>query len=272
MSRLQGKVAFITGAARGQGRAHALRMAREGADVVLADLCAEATGTDYPPATPEDLAETVREVEALDRRAVWAQADVRDLPALQALVDRGIAELGRLDVVVANAGVSNWGRFWEMDLDRWQDMIDINLTGVFHTLRATVPAMIAAGNGGSIICTSSVAGIKSLPGQAHYAAAKHGVVGLAKAAAIELAPYRIRVNTVHPWGVSTPMALEGSGEGHHKLLADNPSYAAAFGQYWFDPPISSPEDIANAVLFLASDESRTITGTQLTVDHGATKI
>lgn len=172
---------------------------------------------------------------------------------------------------MANAGVSNWGRFWEMDLDRWRDMIDINLTGVFHTLRVAVPAMIAAEKGGSIVCVSSVAGIKSLPGQAHYAAAKHGVVGLAKSAAIELAPYRIRVNTVHPWGVSTPMALEGA-EAHEKIFAENPSYAAAMGQYWFDPPISDAEDIANAVLFLASDDARTITGTQLTVDHGATKI
>ncbi len=271
MGRLDSKVALITGAARGQGRAHAVRMADEGADVIVADLCAPATQTDYPAATAEDLAETVRQVEALGRRAVWAHADVRDLSALENLVGRGVAELGRLDVVVANAGVSNWGRFWDMPLERWRDMIDINLTGVFHTLRATVPAMIEAGNGGSIVCISSVAGIKSLPGQAHYAAAKHGVVGLANSAAIELGPYRIRVNTVHPWGVSTPMALEGA-EAHQKVFADNPSYAAAMGQYWFDPPISSPEDIANAVLFLASDDARTITGTQLTVDHGATKI
>jgi SDR family mycofactocin-dependent oxidoreductase len=246
-------------------------MAQEGADLILVDVCDEATSVDYPAATAEDLAETVRQVEELGRRVVWAQADVRDLPALEGLVARGVSELRRLDVVVANAGVSNWGRFWEMPVDRWQDMIDINLTGVFNTLRAAVPAMITAGNGGSIICTSSVAGIKSLPGQAHYAAAKHGVVGFAKSAAIELAPYRIRVNTVHPWGVSTPMALEGA-EAHEKIFADNPSYAAAMGQYWFDPPISTPEDIANAVLFLASDDARTITGTQLTVDHGATKI
>jgi SDR family mycofactocin-dependent oxidoreductase len=271
VGKLDNKVTLITGAARGQGRAHAVRMAREGADVVLSDVCAPATETDYPAATAEDLAETVRQVEALGRRAVWSQADVRDLPALEDLVARGVAELGRLDVVVANAGVSNWGRFWEMPLDRWRDMIDINLTGVYHTLRATVPAMIGAGNGGSIVCISSVAGIKSLPGQAHYAAAKHGVVGLAKSAAIELGPYRIRVNTVHPWGVSTPMALEGA-EAHEKMFADNPSYAAAMGQYWFHPAISTPEDIANAVLFLASDDARTITGTQLTVDHGATKI
>ncbi len=271
MGRLQDKVAFITGAARGQGRAHAVRMAQEGADVVLADVCGEAMPVDYPVATADDLTETVRAVEALGRRAVWAAADVRDLAALTSLVERGVAELGRIDVVVANAGVSNWGRFWELAPDQWSAMIDINLTGVYHTLRAAVPAMIDAGNGGSIICTSSVAGIKSLPGQAHYSAAKHGVVGLANSAAIELAPYRIRVNTVHPWGVDTPMATEGAAA-HQKIFADNPSYPAAMGQYWFEPPISSPDDIANAVLFLACDESRTITGTQLTVDHGATKV
>jgi SDR family mycofactocin-dependent oxidoreductase len=270
MPRLSDKVALITGAARGQGRAHALTMAREGADVILVDIAAPPTKTDYPPATAEDLAETVRQVEAVDRRAVWAQADVRDLSALQNVVDRGVSELGRLDVVVANAGIVTWGRFWEMDPARWQDMIDINLTGVFNTMRVAVPAMIAAENGGSIILTSSVAGIKSLPGQAHYSAAKHGVVGLAKAAAIELAPYRIRVNTVHPWGVETHMGVMGPEA--QKVFADNPSYQAAMGQILFDPPISQPQDIANAVLFLASDESRTITATQLTVDHGATKI
>jgi SDR family mycofactocin-dependent oxidoreductase len=270
MGKLAGRVALVTGAARGQGRAHAVRMAQEGADVVLVDVCGPATEVvDYPPAGPEDLAETVRLVESLDRRAVWARADVRDLPALQSLVDRGVAELGRLDVVVANAGVSTWGRFWEMSLDQWRDMLDINLTGVFHTLRAAAPAMIAAGNGGSIICTSSVAGIKSLPGQAHYSAAKHGVVGLANSAAIELAPYRIRVNTVHPWGVSTPMGTMGPQM--RRVFGDNPSYQAAMGQYWFEPAIAGPEDIANAVLFLASDDARTITGTQLTLDQGATK-
>lgn len=270
MSRLQDKVAFITGAARGQGRAHAVSMAREGADVILVDISAPPTETDYAAATADDLAETVRQVEALNRRAVWADADVRDLAALQEVVDRGVADLGRLDIVVANAGIVTWGRLWEMDPARWQDMIDINLTGVFNTVRAAVPAMIAADNGGSIILTSSVAGIKSLPGQAHYSAAKHGVVGLAKSAAIELAPYRIRVNTVHPWGVETPMGAMGADG--QKIFADNPSYQAAMGQLLFDPPISQPQDIANAVLFLASDESRTITATQLTVDHGATKV
>jgi SDR family mycofactocin-dependent oxidoreductase len=270
MGRAQGKVALVTGAARGQGRAEATRFAEEGADVILLDICGVATPTDYPPATFGDLEATVKQVEALGGRVVWARCDVRDLDAVQEVVDRGVAEFGRLDIVVANAGVNSWGRFWEMSVSRWQDLIDVNLGGVFHTVRAAVPAMIAAGNGGSIICTSSVAGLKSLPGQAHYAAAKHGVVGFANAAAIELAPYSIRVNTVHPWGVNTPMG--GLGEEGEKVFADNPSYMAVMGQYLFDPPISEPEDIANAVLFLASDEARTITGTQLTVDHGATKI
>ncbi|MGC4935517.1 mycofactocin-coupled SDR family oxidoreductase [Gordonia sp. DT30] len=268
--RLAGKVAFVTGAARGQGRAEALLFAEQGADVIVTDLCAIPAQTDYPAATPGDLDETVALLEKTGRKVVHAITDVRDLAALEELVGRGVDELGRLDIVVANAGIVSWGRFWEMTPQRWQDMIDINLTDVFNTLRAAAPAMIDAGNGGSIIATSSVAGIKSLPGQAHYSAAKHGVVGLAKSAAIELAPYNIRVNTVHPWGVSTAMGAMGvDGE---KVFADNPSYTAAMGQFLFEPPISSPEDIANSVLFLASDESRTITGTQLTVDHGATKI
>jgi SDR family mycofactocin-dependent oxidoreductase len=270
MNRVQGKVALVTGAARGQGRAHAVRLAEEGADLIITDICDKPTETDYAAATPEELAETVAAIEKLDRRVVHAVADVRDLSALEALVSEGVTQFGRLDVVVANAGICTWGRFWEMSPQRWQDMIDINLNGVYNTMRAAAPAMIAAGNGGSIIATSSVAGIKSLPGQAHYAAAKHGVVGLVKAAAIELAPYRIRVNSIHPWGVRTPMGEMGA-EGQ-KVFADNPSYAGSMGQILFDPHISEPEDIANAVLFLASDESRTITGVQLPVDHGATKV
>jgi len=270
MGKLDGKVAFVTGAARGQGRAEALLLAAEGADLVLTDVCAAPTTTDYSAATPAELAQTVADAEALGRRVVHEVLDVRDLSGLEALVGRASQELGRLDVVVANAGIVTWGRFWEMDPQRWQDMIDINLTGVFNTLRAAAPTMIAAGHGGSIIATSSVAGIKSLPGQAHYSAAKAGVVGLVKSAAIELAPYRIRVNSVHPWGVATPMGAMGADG--QKVFADNPSYAAAMGQLLFDPPISEPEDIAASVLFLASDDSRTITASQLTVDHGATKI
>ena len=270
MARVQDKVALITGAARGQGRAEAVKLATEGADLILVDICDQPTDTDYPAATPDELAETVAFVEKLDRRVVHTVADVRDLAAMEALVEDGVSQLGRLDIVVANAGIVTWGRFWEMSPKRWQDMIDINLTGVYNTMRAVTPAMIEADNGGSIIALSSVAGIKSLPGQAHYSAAKHGVVGLVKSAAIELAPYRIRVNSIHPWGVRT--AMHEMGLDAQTVFADNPSYAVAMGQILFDPPISEPEDIANSVLFLASDESRTITGAQLTVDHGATKV
>lgn len=268
--RVADKVAFITGAARGQGRAEAVRLAEEGADIIAVDICARATDTDYPTSTEADLAETVELVEKTGRSILSKIVDVRHLESLQNAVSSGVEQFGRLDILVANAGVVSWGRFWEMSPQRWQDMIDINLTGVYNTLCAATPSMITAGNGGSIIATSSVAGIKSLPGQSHYSAAKHGVVGLVKAAAIELAPYQIRVNTVHPWGVNTPMGAMGL-EGQ-AVFADNPSFRAAMGQYWFDPPISEPEDIANAVLWLASDESRVVTGTQLSVDHGATKI
>ncbi len=260
MGRVQGKVAFITGAARGLGRAISLRLAEEGADLLLTDIAA----------VEPDLAETCASVREHGRRVVHALADVRDLTALESFVQQGVAELGHVDIVVANAGIVNWGRFWEIDPARWRDMIDINLTGVFNTFRAAVPAMIATGNGGSIIAVSSVSGIKSLPGQAHYSAAKHGVVGLVKSAAIELAPYRIRVNSVHPWGMRTAMAEDNPQM--RKLFEDNPTYATAMGQILLDPPISEPEDVANAVLFLASEEARTITAAQLPVDHGATKI
>ncbi|MBM7417440.1 MULTISPECIES: mycofactocin-coupled SDR family oxidoreductase [Nocardiaceae] len=270
MKRVEGKVALITGAARGQGRAEALALAEEGADLILVDIAGTPAATDYAAATEAELAQTVADVEKLGRRVIHTVGDVRDLDALEALVAKGVSAFGRLDIVVANAGIVSWGRFWEMDRTRWQDMIDINLTGVFNTMRAAVPSMIASDNGGSIIATSSVSGLKSLPGQAHYSSAKAGVVGLVKSAAIELAPYRIRVNSIHPWGVRTPMGEMGPDA--VKVFADNPSYQAAMGQYWFDPPISEPEDIARAVLFLASDDSRTVTGIQLPVDHGASKI
>lgn len=245
-------------------------MAQEGADIIAVDICGPATTTDFAVATPEDLEETVRQVEAQGRRIVHAVADVRDLDALDELVGRGVAEFGRLDIVVANAGVVTWGRFWELDPKVWQDVIDINLTGVFNTLRVAAPRMIEAGNGGSIIATSSVAGIKALPAQAPYVASKHGVVGIVKAAAIELAPYGIRVNSIHPWGVETPMGVMGPDA--QRIFAEHPQYGVSMGQLILDPGASTVDDIANAALFLASDESRTITGVQLPVDHGATKV
>lgn len=269
MGLLDGKVAFITGAARAQGRSHAVRLAEEGADIIAHDICASPAKVGYVTATEDDLAQTVREVEALGRRIVARIGDVRDQQSLNNTVADGVAALGRLDIVVANAGISSWGRFWEMSDERWQDMIDINLTGVWRTLRAAAPIMIEQGTGGSMITISSVAGIKSLPGQAHYSAAKHGVVGLTKTAAIELGPHEIRVNSIHPWGVQTAMAEDAELV---PVLTQFPEFMGSFGSCMPQLGSAMPRDISEAVLFLASDASKFITGTQLTVDMGATKV
>ena len=269
MADLTGKVAFVTGAARTQGRSHAVHLARAGADIIAVDACAAVAELGYPPATKEDLDDTVAAVEATGRRIVARVGDVRDQAALDGALADGVAALGRLDVVVANAGISSWGRFWEMPEERWLDMIDINLTGVWRTLRATAPVLIEQGEGGSIITISSVAGIKSLPGQAHYSAAKHGVVGLTKTASIELGPYGIRVNSLHPWGVDTPMAQDAELAG---VLEAHPDYLASFGSILPQLGLAQPADISAAVVFLASDAARFITGAQLPVDMGATKV
>ncbi|BCI83612.1 putative short-chain dehydrogenase/reductase [Mycolicibacterium sp. TY66] len=271
MGLLDGKVAFVTGTARGMGRNHAIRLAREGASVIGIDVAADVTPHGGCPGPREaDLHETVRLVEAAGGKCLMAVADVRDSAAMDAVVKEGVDRFGgRLDVVVANAGISTWARFWEMPEDQWQTMIDVNLTGVWRTMKAAVPHMIAAGNGGSIINISSVAGIKSLPGQAHYSAAKHGVVGLTKSAAIELAEFKIRVNSIHPWGVDTVLAADPTVG---TLLTDHPSYLMSFGCILSDPFPASVDDISDAVIYLASDLSRAVTATQLTVDMGATKV
>lgn len=265
--RLEGKVALITGAARGQGRSHAVAMAAEGADVVAFDVCREAAPVGYATATHEDLAETARLVEEQDRRILTHIGDVRDQAALDRAVAEAFDRLGRLDIVVANAGISNWDRFWEMDEAKWQSMIDINLTGVWRTFKAAVPRMIEQGQGGALVAISSVAGIKSLPGQAHYSAAKHGLVGLVKSAAIELGQYGIRVNSIHPWGVETAMVADPLVE---KLLTENPGYMRSFGAAIDEPLHAQPHEISEAVIYLASDAARLVTGIQLPVDKGAT--
>lgn len=270
VGQLDGKVAFITGAARGQGRTEAVRLAREGAKIIAVDIAGPVSAFNtYDPATADDLAETVRLVESEGGQILAEKADVRDLAALKDVVGRGVEKFGRLDVVVANAGINNWNRFWEMSEEQWDELVEINLTGVWKTLAAAAPHIIEAGNGGSIIITSSVAGIKSLPAQAHYGAAKHGVVGLAKTAAIELGEYDIRVNTIHPWGVDTVM---GNDQGMQQILADHPQYGASFASILPDPPIATTDDIADAVVWLASDLSRSVTATQLPLDMGATKV
>ena len=264
--RVEGKVAFITGAARGQGRSHAIRLAEEGADIIAVDICRDYPTVGYSMATEADLAETVKAVEALDRRIVAAQADVRDFAALKSAVDDGVARLGRLDVVCANAGICTVQSWDEVTPAVWQDTLDTNLTGVWNTMVAASPHLIAAG-GGSIICISSTAGIKGLPFLAPYVAAKHGVVGIARTMANELARHQIRVNTVHPTGVDTPMAA-GLGALEPMIGSD-----ANLGPIFMNTlPVESVDarDVSHAVLFLASDESRYVTGLEFTVDAGNT--
>ena len=264
--RVAGKVAFITGAGRGQGRSHAIRLAEEGADIIAVDICRDYGTVPYPMATEADLAQTVKAVEALDRRIVATRADVRDAAALKTAVDDGVAQLGRLDIVCANAGICTIQTWDDVTPAVWQDTLDTNLTGVWNTMVVSVPHLIAAG-GGSIICTSSTAGIKGLPYLAPYVAAKHGMVGIARTMANELARHHIRVNTVHPTGVDTPMG-NGLG-GLEGLINRDPDLGPI---YMNTLPVESVDsrDISNAVLFLASDEARYVTGLEFTVDAGNT--
>jgi SDR family mycofactocin-dependent oxidoreductase len=272
MGQLDGKVAFITGAARGQGRSHAITLAREGADIIAVDLCRQAESVPYAMATPDDLAETVKEVEALDRRIIASQADIRDLAALTEAVDRGVAELGRLDIVLANAGISSMAPTLEMDEATWNEMIDINLTGQWKTIKAAVPHIVAGGRGGSVVITSSLAAITTNENIAHYTAAKHGLIGLMRVLAKELAPHNIRVNTLHPTTVATPMILN---EPTYKLFRpdlENPTYDdfAVAARTLNKLPIAAvePSDISNAVLYLVGDSGRYITGITHVIDAG----
>jgi len=267
MGRLSGKVAFITGAARGQGRSHAVRLANEGADVIVSDVCAPVGTNGITPATPEDLEQTVKEVEATGQRVVWGEVDVRDLAALTALADRGADELGHIDVVVANAGILNWSRAHEMTEEQWQDVIDVNLTGVFKTVRATLPHLVEQGTGGSIIVTSSSAGLKGQPFTLGYTAAKHGLVGLVNALAIEYGDLGIRANSIHPCGVSTDM---GIAPGLFELITERAETVGPVFMNTLPIDFIQPEDVSNAVAFLASDEAKFITGMQLKVDAGTT--
>jgi SDR family mycofactocin-dependent oxidoreductase len=266
--RLTGKVAFITGAARGQGRAHALRLAREGADVLALDLAGPLPGVPYDSATPEDLAGTAAGVEELGRRVLTHQGDVRDLEGMKAFVAEGVAAFGRLDVVVANAGICIPMTWDETPPQVFQDTLDINVTGVWNTVMASAPHMVAAGNGGSIVLTSSYAGKKMQPFMIHYTTSKHAVTGMTRAFAAELGKHRIRVNSVHPGGVATPM---GSGDmitAIEHTNASNPKLAA-MGTPFIDPGYAEADQIADAVAFLASDEASFITAEHLSIDGGA---
>jgi len=270
--KLEGKVAFITGAARGQGRSHAVRFAQEGADIIAVDVTKQVDTVPYPTATAEDMAETVRQVEALDRRIVAAEADVRDMQALTEVVDRGVADLGRLDIVLANAGISTPAETLEMSEETWDTMIDINLSGVWKTLKASVPHIINGERGGSVVITSSLAAIYPNPNTAHYSAAKAGLVQLGKVMAKELASQSIRVNTVHPTTVATDMIIN---EATFKLFRpdlENPTRAdfeeAALTLNALPVAAMDAADITNAIMYLVSDEGRYVTGTQLVIDAG----
>jgi len=274
MGRLDGKVVFITGVARGQGRSHAIRFAEEGADIIGIDVVEPIAGSTSPPATQADMDETIAAVEALDRRIVATKADVRSLEQVKAAADAGVAQLGRLDVVIANAGVSTFtGPTEALTEEAFVDMIDINLTGVWRTCAATIPHLKTGGRGGSIIMTSSVAGLTALANLGHYVSAKHGVVGLMRALALELAPEQIRVNSIHPTTVDTPMV---NNEATFKLFRpdlDNPT-AEDFveaAKVMNALPIGWVEavDISNAMVWLASDEARYVTGVTLPVDAGS---
>jgi SDR family mycofactocin-dependent oxidoreductase len=273
MALLDDKVAFITGAARGQGRAHALRLAEEGADIIGVDICADIAEIPYPLATEDELEETARLVEKLGRRALVRRADVRRISELKDAVTAGIAEFGNIDIVVANAGIASMGiELSDDDLEAaWHAVIAVNLTGVWNTVRACIGPMRGRGAGGSIVLTSSTAGLKGLSapgalGNEAYGAAKHGVVGLMRQFAVEFSKDQIRVNSVHPTGVDTMMVRNAAMESFLGAFPD----AASSMTNLLPVELLQPRDISDAVLFLASDLSRYITGVTLPVDAGFT--
>ncbi|GAA2725822.1 mycofactocin-coupled SDR family oxidoreductase [Actinocorallia aurantiaca] len=272
MGRVAGKVAFITGAARGQGRRHAVRLAEEGADIIAVDTTSPVDSVPYPLASADDLAETARQVEALGQRVVTADADVRDLAALERAVERGVSELGRLDIVLANAGISTFAPVLEMSEQTWQDMIDVNLTGVWKTVRAAVPRIVAGGRGGSVVITSSLAGLSPLKNVGHYASAKGGLVMLMKVMAKELASHNIRVNTVHPTVVATDMVLNDATYRLFRPDLESPGRKdfeeASASLNALPVGVLEADDVSNAVLYFVSDDSRGVTGTTHLIDAG----
>ena len=274
MGRLTGKVALITGAARGQGRCHAVRLAEEGADIVAIDICRPVASVPYNTATSPDLVETTRQVKVLGQRIIAAEADVRDLVTLEAVAQQAVDEFGRLDIVVANAGISSAAPVLQMSDETWTEMIDVNLTGAWRTLKAAAPYIVAGGRGGAIVITSSTAAIRTNPNLAHYTAAKTGLVGLMRVAAKELAGHAIRVNTLHPGTVATEMVLNEAGYRWLCPGLENPTRedfeAAARTHNPLPVAAIDPDDLASAVLYLVSDEGRYITGTTHVVGAGNT--
>jgi (+)-trans-carveol dehydrogenase len=274
MGRVEGKVAFVTGAARGQGRSHAVRLAEEGADIIAVDIADHIDVVPYPMATPADLAETVNLVEKHGRRIVARQADVRDQAALDAAVADGVSELGPIGIVAANAGISQLGMpVWQMSEAQWQTVIDVNLTGVWHSVKAALPSMIEAGRGGSVILTASSTSIKARENLGAYVTAKHALTGLMRTMAVELAQHNIRVNTVNPTSVPTDMLLSDRVFRLFRPDLEEPTVDDAMDGFRslnaLPVPWVEPIDISNAVLWLASDEARYVTGIVLPVDAGS---
>jgi len=267
--RLEGKVALVTGAARGQGRSHAIMMAAEGADIIAVDLCRPVANLLYQPATPADLEATAAEVRAQGRRIITRQVDTRDFAALEQAAADGVAELGHLDICVANAGICVFARWDRVTPEIWRDTLDINLTGTWNTARAAAPHMVSAKRG-SLILVSSVAGLRGFPLMSHYVASKHGITGLARALAVELSQDGIRVNSIHPCGVNTEMASEAAGVPLLQGLAESPRVAPLYSNL-LDVPMIEAADVSAVVVFLASDESRFVTGSAMTVDAGNTQ-
>ena len=269
MNELEGQVALITGAARGQGRSHAVALAKAGADIVMQDICQDIPSVPYPLSNSDDLGETARQVEAEGRQVLALPGDVRDLPGLRDLVEKTKEKFGRLDIVVANAGI-----MCPLDpVDKEQafyDSIDIMLTGVWHTIRATVPLMIEGGHGGSVVLISSAAGLRAMPfgsesGSVGYGVAKHGVVGLMRYYANLLAPHRIRVNSLHPCAVATPMVMN---QAFADYVEREPEIAGAMQNLLPEVPMIEPQDTSNAIMYLVGESGRFVTGTTLQVDAG----
>jgi SDR family mycofactocin-dependent oxidoreductase len=269
---LEGKVAFITGAGRGQGRSHSVRLAQEGADIIAVDVCAPIPTAPYSMSATEDLDETVRLVEETGRKIVAMEADVRDLGALQKAVDAGVAEFGRVDIVLANAGIAHYAAAPDLAAAEWTELIDIDLNGVWWTIKAALPQLIEGGRGGSIVITSSVAGLRGLVNCVHYVTAKHGLVGMMKALALELGKFDIRVNTIHPNSVNTGMLQNPATYELFLPGRENPSHEDfervnrmlnVLPTAW-----AEPGDISDAVVFLVSDAGRNVTGAAFPVDAG----
>lgn len=268
MGKLDGKVAFITGAARGQGRSHAIRLASDGADIIAGDLCRQIASVPYPMSTRADLDVTVKEVESLGRRIYAAELDVRDEAQTQAVVAAGIAEVGPIDIVLANAGVAVMTA--NPSSTAWQDVVDVNLTGVFHSIEAAIPMMMERGAGGSIVITGSTAALSGIGGANRgslaYVASKHGLVGLMRSYANNLAPYSIRVNILHPTGAATPMILNDATA---EFFDSDPTLSQGFSNA-LPVELIDASDISNAIAWLVSDDARYVTGVSLPVDAGFT--